>query len=414
MEPVGPRFAQTGAIAQPMRASPDGKIALFFGRLADSKGLAEDAPYVINMDSGRARRLAPEIRFKTVEFPFTSPIAISHDGRHAIADTISGALHRIISIPLDGASPPETLFTLTAPPWSISSGTDGSVYLDQFTVTSEVLRFGAGGGRPETIARSSGSFPVPNVTELPDGRVLFPITVSGRSRLLVARPGVAPVPLVETEEDTSGPAVLLDDRTIAFFLGSPPKLEIALATIDGRILKRVPTSAETNPRSLAASADGRTLYYADNGSIWEQPIEGGDRKRIQGGDAVVMEPGGRNLIIQLNHALSSRLIRIPLAGGQPEEIPIKGDVGIAPTPFATGAVRSGGRAAVTLAPRDSWFFTPGILDTRSGAVVRIPLQFEGDIFATTWESGGALLALGLEYRTDIWRFRPAKGTDGAD
>lgn len=92
--------------------------------------------------------------------------------------------------------------------------------------------------------------------------------------------------------------------------------------------------------------------------------------------------------------------------GTPVEIPVLGRTCPAPNPIAGSSVLADGRIALPLQAPDSWFWPPGILNSHTGNIFRVPLEFEGDVMKMNWAGDGSLLALGWEDRTNLWRFRP--------
>jgi hypothetical protein len=364
--------------------------------------------YAIDLESGQARRLAPGLKFNVPHFPLVPAMAISRDGRSVLIDVTEGDLHRITALPLDGTGPAETLLTLTVPPTAMAVGPDDSLYLDQLNIAADVMRLAVKGDRPpERIAHTTGASPGMGPLELPDGRLLFSSVASGRTRLLIARAGEAATMFVQANEETSGPATQLGPERVAFFVGTPPAVDIAVALTDGRIVQRLTVRLPQVPSSLAASRDGRTLYYADTGSIWALPVAGGVPQKLYRGDGVATVPDGSALIVQTLDGDTSHFVRVPLAGGERKEIALHGELGPAPTAIGGDTVRSDGRIALPLQIGGSWFWRPGLLDLHTGEVSVVPARVNGDVMKMNWGRDGTLLALAWEYRTEIWRFRPA-------
>ncbi len=413
LDPVGPRFLASGPSQQP-RAFPDGKEAVILALpLEDAASNPLMGLYAIDLGSGRTRRVAPEVSFAPGSEPYM-PLAVMRDGRSILVDLRAGDLHQVAAVPRDGDGPPRVLLTLTTVSWYMDAGPDGSVYLDQCDRAVELLRVAPSGGAPETIARSTGapSFTM-NPIQLPDGRVLLSSVVSGRSKLLVAWPGKDAVPFVETSEETSGPVTLVEEQSVAFFVGAQSRSTLAIATLDGRIVRRFAATKLSGIQSIAASLDGKTLYYADAGAIWAVPVQEGEPRKLREGDGVAVDPATGDLIVQLNEKSGTRLLKLPAVGGQAREISIHGGHGLAPLPISGRIVRADGMIVITLSPSDSWFWGPGVLDPVSGAVSRVPLRFEGDVFPASWGNDGSILAMGWGLQTNLWRFRPAASSEAA-
>jgi len=182
--------AQLRAVSgAPMRPFPDGKEVVFLGRpLGDT---TEDQLYVLDLGSGRTRRLAPGLFIPVVNNLF--PLAVTPDGQSVLINMPSGNLHRIVGIPRSGGGAVHTLLTVTLIPWYLDAGPDGSLYFEQIEQECEILRFPASGSPLERIA-TSPAFRFGSITETPDGRVLVQAVLGGRSRIMVVEAGREPTP----------------------------------------------------------------------------------------------------------------------------------------------------------------------------------------------------------------------------
>jgi hypothetical protein len=406
LEAVGPPLLQVGPI-QSARLFPDGKEAVFVGVPAQQAG-ANRLPRlnILDLVSGELRPVAPGSPMPLLDDPY-QPLAVSPDGRSVITDVKSGDLHRLVAIPREGNAPARVLFALTAPFWSVDVASDGTIYVDQCDRTAEVLSFAASGGAYETIARATGDLSNSmNPLQLADGRVLLSSSSAGKDRLVVARPGSDPSPFIQTDEETAGPVVEVGTKAVAFFIGTPPAAEIAIATTDGRILRRMKGAGGGRIQSLAASPDGATLYYADSASIWSIPAAGGTPAKFHAGDGVAIDPANGDLIIQLNEMGATRLMRVSPSGGNDREITVGGGFNAAPQPISGRIVGPDGRMVITVWSRDSWFWFPAVLDPAGGFVRRVPVPFEDDLFPSNWANDGSILGIGRRLKTAIWRFRP--------
>lgn len=183
---------------------------------------------------------------------------------------------------------------------------------------------------------------------------------------------------------------------------------VAVASItDGRIVRRlggIPGSEVTN---LAASPDGKTLYYVADRTVWAIGASGGHPHPTGPGDAVAPDPNGKDLIVQLTEKQGVRLLRVPVAGGAEEPIPVLGALRIATPSISPNAVGKDGRVLVAVASPDSWFYRAGILDPRIGKLTIIPINFAGDLLGSGWLEDGRILASGWPFKSTLWRFRPA-------
>lgn len=165
---------------------------------------------------------------------------------------------------------------------------------------------------------------------------------------------------------------------MAFRLGAGSAETIAVAAVkDGRLVRRIQESAGKRIDGLIASTDGKTLYYLSAGSIWAIPSAGGVPRKIGSGDSIAMDAGGQNLIVVLNEKERSRLVRLPVSGGSPQEIPWKGELRLTGWPLSPNAVAPDGRILVTLGSTDSWFYYVGIVNSKTGEVRKVPVNYVG-------------------------------------
>ena len=391
-----------------VRVFHDGQEAVFFGKTSE-QAAADPSPHlhVIDLASGKSRRLAPQI---SIAVPSTLPIfalAVSRDDQSVLLDQMEGNLHRIISIPRNGTGAVQTLLTLTLPPVFLDMGKNGDLYLDQVDRPYGVLRFPASGGTPELLAGSESSgkeahYPV----QLPGGRTLLGAMVAGRRKLLAVTEGGEQAPIVQTKEDAFFPVSRVGKDELAFLLGAPGHAVVALASLaDAQIVRRLDQVPAGEVMGLAASPDGKTIYYVASGTVWAVPASGGPPRRVGAGDSIAADPNGRDLIVQFRDREGIRLMRVPVSGGTGTPIPMQGDLRMAGVELNPDAVGKDGRVLFTFTSPDSWYYGAAILDPHSGKVERIPLNFGGDVFAPGWLADGRVTSAGLPTRVMLWRFR---------
>src|SRR5438876_788168 len=77
--------------------------------------------------------------------------------------------------------------------------------------------------------------------------------------------------------------------------GTGVNLVVASAAA-GRIIRRLGEAAKGRS-GLAASPDGKTLYYSESGSIWAIPAADGPARKLTAGDRVAPDPNGVDLIV---------------------------------------------------------------------------------------------------------------------
>jgi eukaryotic-like serine/threonine-protein kinase len=396
-------------LCPPVRAFRDGKEAVFFGETPD-QDKTDPLPhlYAIDLASDKARRLAPELDLAPSALNFF-PLAVTLDDQSVLMDSREGDLHRIVAVPRRGSGPVRTLLSLTAPPWFIDVGKDGILFLDQTARPNEILRFSPSGGTPEALAGSETPHGGAQATfQLADGRVLVDSTVAGRSRLLLAKPGGDAAPLIATKEETSGPACRVGEDQVAFILGPRDNAVLAIASIaDGRIVRRLKGVQGSEITNLVASRDGATLFYVASRTVWAIPATDGQPRRIGPGDSVTADPNGKDLIVSLHEKEGVRLVRVPVYGGTEEPLPLQSALRLAPVIMGPDAIGKDGRALVSIATPDNWFYSAGILDLRSGKMDKVPLNFTGDLLGLGWQSDGRILCTGWPIKARLWRFRAA-------
>jgi len=412
LEPLDAFFSAEMDLCPSVRVFHDGKEAVFLAKTHE-QNMADPLPhlYILDLASGKTRRLAPELVLRPPSSLGLFPIAVARDDQSVLVDLKAGDLHRIISIPRNGSGPVRTLLSLTLSPWFMDVDKDGNLYLEQADRPIEVLRSAASGGTPELLAGSEAAYHGELVTlQLPDGRVVLNSEVAGRSRLLAARPGGEATPLIETKEETSGPACQLGEGEVAFLLGPLGRAVVAVASLaDGRILRRLSEIPGGEVTDLAASHEGKTLYYVASRAVWAIPVTGGQPRRIGPGDEVAADPNGKDLIVQLVEKEGIRLVRVAVSDGAEQPIPFQGPLRLAPVPIGPNAIGKDGRVVLSVAMADSWFYGIGILDPRRGKLGRVPVNFTGDLLAPAWLDDGRILTSGWPLKATLWRFHPAAG-----
>jgi eukaryotic-like serine/threonine-protein kinase len=389
----------------PLRAFPDGKEAVFLGMVGGSD---ISHLYAMEIATGKTRRLAPDLPIVAIGEGY--PLAPTPDNLSVLIDTPAGDLHRIVAVPRSGKGPLQTVTALTKAPWYMDTEKDGSLYLDQLDRPHEILRFPRNGGSAEVIAHSDpyveagGDYMEP--VETTDGRFILDTRLSERERLLIGRPDTDFLPLLDTNEETSGPATSLGNGEVAFILGSGAERVIALAsTAEGRVIRRLQGTKGRRISGLAASPDGKTLYYVSDGGVWAVSESDGTPRRIAAGDKVSADPNGRELIVTLNERSGAHLVRVLISDGTTHEIPVDTSLRLAPVALGSHAVAEDGKILIPISPPDSWFYRLVILDPATGHASKVPVSYTGDTIVGNWTGDGRILAIGLPLRSHVWRFR---------
>jgi hypothetical protein len=396
--PVGPEILAE-SLGVPLRAAPDGKEALFWGRLAGESAAGKPRQlWLLDLATGSVRPVAPGL-------PVAPPFSFSADGRTFLATLPVGDIHRIVTLSRDGSDAKE-LLTLTTRPSLLAQGPGRSTYVGVSESPTDVFRFAAAGGVPERLGSARGAVGSPGL--LDDGRLVLPGLVAGRRRLLLRSPSGEARPFVDGAEQTSPPVATLAGGRIVFLsgpAGAPPGLVLA-SVRDGRILRRLPGTQDAVPQELAASPDGRSVYYPSRGELWAIDVDGeAPPRKVTHGHGVAVFPGGEELLVQRNGADGVGLFRVPVTGAYAVSLPLQGELRLAPAPISGRAVAPDGRIVVTVASRDAWRWRPALLDPATSALQVIPVEFDGDIRSVGWAPDGSLVGLGVGLHTELWRFR---------
>ncbi len=383
------------------RVLPGGRQAVVLG----SFGQSGRRLYVLDLESGKARRLNSGLD----DSQFHEGLAVSRDGKTVLAEFMAQELVRIVSIPVDGHAAASTMFTVSDPAWSMDTAPDGSIYLDQVSRPVHLIRFS-----PAGHAEAFASVDIPQISVqthtfalLPDGRAVVPEVGAGRQRLMLLEDGKQPSALVNTSEETRSPLTALGEGEVAFLIGPQDRPDIATASVaTGRITRRIPF-AQGPIMALAASSDGSTLYATAEQSVWRVPVAGGEPKKLAAGFLLVNAwPGGSSLLGWRVETPLTRLFRFAAAGGNPEEVKIRGPLRIFANVNAN-AVGKDGRILAMLAT-NSWDQHLGIVDPVSGQVNPVPIDYVTDVHSAGWTVDGHIVALGFDLRSTVWKFEQEK------
>jgi serine/threonine protein kinase len=376
-----------------IRVSADGRrVVVALARVWDAPGrrslievdLAEGTAHPINLEGDL------EVR----------AVALSADGASAIAAVPANALTRIVRIPLDGPRVPEDLFTVTGDVWDLDVAANGAVDVNVADRPGEVVRIAPDGAATATLARFPRATLSKMAVALPDGRAVVDARVSGRMRLMVMAQGRRPEPLLTTQEESSAPMTAVAGNRIAFAVGAEPRETIAVAdTATGRILHRI-TPQQGVIQTMAASADGETLYFTAGGSVWSVATAGGEPGRIGPGRWVLVHPSG-TLIVARDDGTQVRLFEVSAENATERAIsPLSVDARF----FTMGGVRADGLVAASLNQIDSWWLQLGLVDLTSGRTTRLPGDGASEVVWATWTHDGQILALKQGMAAAIWTF----------
>ncbi len=362
-----------------------------------------DHLYTLDLASEKSVRLAPEV---FIPIPAGFALAESGDGESALFTLLSGEVREIVSVPLDGSKGVRTMLPLPTITSFLDVGKDGSVYLDQWERPNEVVRYSPADGKLEHIGEAAYS----QAFALPDGRIVYPAQTGGRSRLVVSSPGKEPAPLVETQEETWAPATPAGPNQVAFLVGERSNRGIAVASdVDGRILRRFNGAKGGEITSMAAFADGKTIYYTLSGSVWAISAADGQPQKIGPGDSVTVDPLRRELIVRLDEREQIRLVRRPVDGGPDMPIRVTGDIQLVAgdVPLGPRAAGRDGRILVQCIAGSSWFWPTGVLDPANGRVQILNIGYPVDMPSSSWTQDGKVVGVAMPLRSRLWKFKQA-------
>ncbi len=388
-----------------IRANPAGTQALVLGTAFAPGAEAGIHLYLVDLASGNMRPLPEDSPGQFSDT--TAGGAFARDGKSVITVSRSGSTYRVASLALEGsilgAPKPHALLTLTRAIYSVDSGPEGGLYLDQNDRPKDLVRFAAAGGHTERIATVPTEMGDDNFAVLPDGRNIWIEAAAGRTRLTLVEPGKDPVPLVTTSEETGWPMTAAGPGEVAFMLGRE-RQTIALAALsNGRITRQIPFD-KGQVGALASSPDGKTLYVAAAGTIWAVPLTGEAPRKIRTGEGVTVDAGTQSLVVQVLESPNTRLIRIPLGGGPEQEIAGTFHLGNGIDP---DSIRDGKLVSPIGSPY--WYSPPGILDLATGESTRIPLDYTGDFHHMAWTPDGKIIGVAAGWRASLWKFnRPVE------
>jgi hypothetical protein len=129
---------------------------------------------------------------------------------------------------------------------------------------------------------------------------------------------------------------------------------------------------------------------------------------------VAVHPSGDLVVYRLEQK-GVGLYRVRRGGGQERDLlqhvrPDWADeLRLAPAASFSGrAVDKNGRVLVTTTTANSWFWGVAVLDPEIGTLCPIPVDFEGDLYLSSWDKDGKVLASGYSYKSELWRLTPRK------
>jgi serine/threonine protein kinase len=351
-------------IDTPVSFAPDGKQFVF---VRGYPQLKESAVMVASVDGGGERKVA--IRKAPADFPLV-PAAWSPDGKKIAVigvrssdaelltvDATSGEEQRIGSSRwsfLSGVSwlPDGSGIVLTAVDRSVSL--QGQVWLVDYPsgsvrrITNDLNNYGGASvtanGKTIATIQSSGYSNLWSIVPgekgsetaltrgnqeaigqpacLPDGSVLFPAAINGKTSIFELSVTGERKPLTSGDEPTTAPTVSLDGKVILVTRVRDGKPHIARMDRDGSAV--VELTHGTSEFAPSLSPDGSWFVYrGDDGAVWRMPTAGGKAQQVASLTASRpdISPDGKSILVsallQAGERAKSHLVIVPATGGQP-------------------------------------------------------------------------------------------------
>ncbi len=385
-----------------VRGFPDGNeiAVLGFSERAGARLL-----FALDLVSRKTRDLStPEDFAGMSDWARLETLAISADGRTVLAVRKGDDSMHLMAIPRDGSRRHRTLLSLplTSAPLACDTAPDGSIYIDHSTRTSSVLNIGTAGN---VISEIPIPMDVNGVVPAPGGGFVFALTRGGRSQLLVATAATEPHPLLNSRENTSLPGAWLRDGQLAFVIGEGDKTRLAIGKVEGgQVLRRFQSDAQ-GVTAVAASPDGETVYYASEGTLWAQPVSGGDPRNLGVGFDLTADPSGKLLYVMRAGAGGYDLFRMPAGGGETEKLDLPSGYVLPGLPLSPDAVNRDGRILLSVLTPTGFFYQTVILDPARHRATLVPAPAHVVVSSAGWAADGSIVAQVVRWSSTLWRYR---------
>lgn len=382
-----------------VRVFPDGKEIAVLGLSGALSSTDSGAVHLFALDlaSGKARELADSA------LPIES-LAVTADGKSVLVQQVRDDTEVLLSLPRDGSKKARAMlsFPAGAAPLSFDPAPDGSIYLDQSHFEMSILSFKPDGG---VIAGIPLPQRVNDVLPVGGGQTVFSMWRSGHSKIFVGKAGSEPRLLLNTGESARLPGAWLGNGRMAFIIGKRPEMHLAIAFVeDGRVVQRFPADAQS-VTAVSAAPDGQTIYYAANGTLWAQPVSGGDPKKIGEGYDIAVDPSGRFLYLMRTGAKGYGLWRMPTAGGDAEEMEIPPGYNLTPNRLSAAAVNRDGRILLPVNKLELFFYKVAIYDPVRHTMTDVPVPLREVALDAGWAPEGNIVARLTHWSSSLWRYR---------
>ncbi len=387
-----------------VRVFADGREIAVFGLPASGAG--EPRPFILNLQTLQTRDLQSDLK---PEDMLRVPLAISADDRSVLVQRQHDDTLDTIQLPRSGYAAAQTLISLpgVASPISMDAAPDGSIYMDHSQFERSILNIGSSGTVNEVpipeLAEGGG---VPSaLIALPGGAVAINVRRRGSWEVYIVRNGGEPQLLLNTPESAYLPGALVGAESLAFILGPWSDPHIALASLhDGTVIRRYPGDGRL-VTSMTAPADGQTIYYAANGTIWAQPVSGGEPRKIGAGHDVAIDPAGKVLYVIRTSPEGNQLFRMSADGGEATRVILPAGFNLTPMALSPSAVDRKGRVLLPVNVPDVFFFRAGLFDTATGGMKLIAMPPRVVVGGAGWTPEGDMAAGAVRWSSSLWRYR---------
>lgn len=386
-----------------VRAFPDGQEIAVLGLPLNVAGPPQ--LFALNLRTLEIRRLDSGAPAHT----FREPLAVSEDGRSVYVQRRRDDTVDTVAVPRSGSGPPKTLISLPgiAGPISQDVAPDGSIYMDHSGFERSILNLSQSGivGAEIPLPQFAEGGGVRTVVALPGGPFVFSVWRHGRSDLFLGRDRAEPQLLLNTPESGRLPGAYLGSDNLAFIIGSEDQMHIAIASLhDGRVIRRFSADARL-VTAITAPADGQTIFYASNGILWAQPVEGGDPRKIGEGYDLAVDPSGKSLYFMRTGSDGYQLFRMPASGGEATRLPLPAGFNMTPLSLSPNAVDRDGRIIIPINVPDVFFYQAAVFDPARGAMKLIPVPPRAPVLSAGWSPDGNIAALIVHWSSSLWRYR---------
>jgi DNA-binding winged helix-turn-helix (wHTH) protein len=397
--PASTRFNDSPAV----RVFPGGREIAVFGRPEQAAG-----PRLFVLDLATLRVSSPPAA-APLAGSLRDPIAVSPDGASILIERRRNDTYETIAIPKSGAGEPQTLISLPsiAAPISADAGPDGSIYMDHSEFEQSVQVIDQSGViKVDIPIFQSLRGPARNpVIAIPDGGIVFEAQRQGRLDLFLGRANAEPQLLLNGNQHAGLPGALLGDDKVAFLLGTPDQAHIAIASLrDGTVMRRFSADVP-QVTAMTAPTDGRTIYYASNGTIWAQSASGGDPRKITQGYDVAVDPPGKTLYLIRTGGDGHEVFQMPAEGGEATRIALPASFNLTPQGLSSSAVGRDGRILLPVNLPDLFYFRTAVFDPLHRTMTPVPAPPRAVVMSAGWTTDGGIATSITHWSSSLWRYR---------